>query len=293
MALCSHHASARRGGFTLIELLVVIGIIALLIGILLPVLGAARSTARDLSCATHLKQIVAAAINWATEGRGIFPRARMEAPDDSGGNTVNKTPAQLGLTDPFSLTAPANDIPAAMFLLLRGEYLTSSAVFVSPVLENHVPDTYGVNGPSPTDQSTFTLIGVNRDSDSNLSYGYSNPYAGYGGPGIEGMPGYALSLDSAPPGFAVFADQGPPCCGTSDNASVVPFDRSNVHGDGGDERGQHVAFIDGSSSWSVNPRVGSPRPWGDRDYVFAGHNNSFSTALEDSVILPHMLDTNP
>jgi prepilin-type N-terminal cleavage/methylation domain-containing protein len=293
MSANARRAICRASGFTLIELLVVIGIIALLIGILLPVLGAARSTARDVACAANLKQISAAAIAYATEGGGTFPRARTEAPDDTGGNSVNKTPAQVGLTDPFSLTAPPNDIPAAMFLMLRGSYLTSSAVFVSPVLENHVPDTYGVNGPSPNDQSTFTLIGVNRDSDSNLSYGYSNPYAGFGGPGIDGMSGYALSLDSAPPGFAVFADQGPPCCGTSDNSSVVPFDRSNVHGDGGDERGQHVAFIDGSSSWSVNPRVGSPRSWGDRDYVFAGHNNSFSNALEDSVILPHMLDTNP
>ena len=275
MAPCPHRTCVRFGGFTLIELLVVISIIALLIGILLPALGAARSAARDVQCANHLKQISAAAINYATEGKGIFPRARMETPN-LGGNDVNKSPAQAGLTDPFSLTAPANDIPAAMFLLLRGDYLTSSAVFVSPVLPNHVPDTYGF-GSSPRDQSTFTLIGVNRDSDSNLSYGYSNPYAGYGGPGPEGMSNYALSLDSAEPGFAVFADQGPPCCGTSDNSLVVPFDRSNVHGDGGDERGQHAAFIDGSSSWSVDPKVGSPRPWGERDYIFAGYSNSFST----------------
>ena len=65
----------NRNGFTLIELLVVIGVIALLIAILVPVLRKARNQARTVVCQSNLNQWGQIMNLYTEENEGCLPRS--------------------------------------------------------------------------------------------------------------------------------------------------------------------------------------------------------------------------
>lgn len=69
------HKSFTINKFTLVELLVVISIIAILAGMLLPVLGKARESGKGSSCLSNLKQLALANIMYATD-YGLFAPGR-------------------------------------------------------------------------------------------------------------------------------------------------------------------------------------------------------------------------
>jgi prepilin-type N-terminal cleavage/methylation domain-containing protein/prepilin-type processing-associated H-X9-DG protein len=68
--------TGKRSGFTLIELLVVIAIIAILAAILFPVFAQAREKARQSSCASNMKQMGMAVLQYNQDFDESYPKAQ-------------------------------------------------------------------------------------------------------------------------------------------------------------------------------------------------------------------------
>lgn len=112
-------------GFTLVELLVVIAIIGILISMLVPAVSVVRETARRTKCASNLKQIVTAMVNYEAQ-KGVFPPGRVGCDSHEEEPCVDRRTGrplqnyQRPSTSGFAMILPELD-EAELFRLIRFE----------------------------------------------------------------------------------------------------------------------------------------------------------------------------
>jgi prepilin-type N-terminal cleavage/methylation domain-containing protein/prepilin-type processing-associated H-X9-DG protein len=125
---CRDDARRRRGrAFTLVELLVVIGIIAVLIGLLLPSLSRARESAKRVKCLSNLRSLATSLILYADGSKGWLPNMNPL-------NTVND-----------------DNAATEVLVALNREFIKSPGVFHCPSDEDPEPQdivTADYNAPN-------------------------------------------------------------------------------------------------------------------------------------------------
>jgi len=170
-----------KHGFTLIELLVVIAIIAILAAILFPVFAKVREKARQTSCASNMKQMGMAVLQYNQDYDEAFPfgvddlnghhwdpgrvnhwqgeivsyvksAGVFACPDDPGAGIV--TPQGWGITCSYAANATFGFTPDFPGYSLQGLFPLTSQAYANNGLPNttlgYTPTVATVNRPSET-----------------------------------------------------------------------------------------------------------------------------------------------
>jgi prepilin-type N-terminal cleavage/methylation domain-containing protein len=149
----------RNKAFTLIELLVVISIIALLIGILLPALGAARRTARQMQNSTQVRGI--------HQGHVLFSQGNNTY--YAGLDATGKGMTSITSVANTTYGAAANNASGSFALLLNGNYFTPA---------------YAIN-PAETNASITALTTATTVTTAAYSYSVSQVQASAAGTALD------------------------------------------------------------------------------------------------------------
>jgi prepilin-type processing-associated H-X9-DG protein len=122
----------RHGAFALVELLVVIGIVAVLMGVLVPALTLARASVRKIACISNLNQIGTAIHLYSVEYNDSIPIGPKAPPFLSPADFYPSTGA------PTSLVSLRNGKPVGLGLLLRDHLSQQPKVLFCPDPDQYI-----------------------------------------------------------------------------------------------------------------------------------------------------------
>src|SRR2546423_12581856 len=152
------HSSApvrRRStndAFTLVELLVVIGIIAILISLLLPVLNKARESANAIKCGSNMRQIYQFTAMYVSDNKGFLP-----AP-------------------PWIQDTAAGRLPLAFYMVAMGKMDYDNLGTMTPYFPKSIDARKAIfNCPTDLTDGRPALLGAGAVAsyDRNFSYSYN------------------------------------------------------------------------------------------------------------------------
>lgn len=269
-----NHSMLRRRrapAFSAVDLVVLLALVLVLLAFFIPTLNRIRDYSWGERCASRLRQLGVALMDYANANGGAFPRTRWDPAFDG----INQY-TQFAATQPFAADGPKpNDVTAALFLLMR-ETDASSSLFVCP-LTSLQPWDFGGAGKTALQFSNFP-------SGEYLGYSIANPYPNAAA--VES--GYRWNR-TLPADFAIAGDMNPgaPILLRLSNRSTDEESRQGNSRNHGIRR-QNVLFADGHVDEELSALVGVNR---DNIYTCGGPSGSVGIVgsprdMNDSVLLP-------
>ena len=226
-----------RAGFTFLDLIVLILLVMLGLAYALVGVDRVHHNYHDMRCGNNLKQIGGAMLLYANDNGNHLPRTCFDPalpPTAYSGASAKH---------PFATNGPnANDVTAAMYLLLRTQDLTPN-VFICPTSAANP-----LSFKSGTDANSFSNFFSKRYLSYSLTNCYPSPAATQNGFKWTST----LTAD-----FAIAADMNP---GTPELFALKPSNIQSALQNGNSynhqRAGQNVLFGDWHTEWQATPFCG-------------------------------------
>ncbi len=230
----------KSKGFTLIELLVVIAIIALLIGILLPAIGKARDTAKNVLSQTRMRQLTQGGANYAADNSDrVFTYTWRGPPNGDGGffnpNDTNRTIVFFNMPDGKTRTATSDQEAASwqqteILMRVTGRidgnnrfqnfagrlaHRRYSHIVLLDYLTNTQPEPIAAS-PFDRNQLEWQAQPTVIDASNNIPYAPGSDFAGYDDPagwtneGVRQRWPFASSFQTVPAAWNTDGINGAP-----------------------------------------------------------------------------------